>query len=93
MWIHPEAATSLGIDSGDKVDVISAVGTGKLNARLTREIRPDTVYMETGFGVLSTGLTTVYGKGASIVDILEDKNDEMTGNMAMHETMVSVRKV
>jgi thiosulfate reductase/polysulfide reductase chain A len=92
LWIHPAAATSLGIDSGDKVDVISTVGTGRLNARLTKEIRSDTVYMETGFGVLSTGLTTVYGKGASIVDILEDKNDDMTGNMAMHETIVSVRK-
>lgn len=93
LWIHPGSATSLGIDTGDTVDVHSAVGTGRLKARLTKEIRPDTVYMDSGFGVLSKGLTTVYGKGASIVDIIEDKSDEMTGNMAMHETIVSVRKV
>jgi len=92
LWIHPGAATSLGIDTGDTVDVSSAVGTGRIKARLTKEIRPDTVYMDSGFGVLSKGLATVYGKGASIVDIIEDKNDEMTGNMAMHETIVSVKK-
>jgi thiosulfate reductase/polysulfide reductase chain A len=49
--------------------------------------------MDSGFGVLSKGLSNVYGKGACIVDILEDFNDEISGNMAMHETMVTVRKL
>ena len=49
--------------------------------------------MDSGFGVLSKGLSRVYGKGACIVEILEDYNDTISGNMAMHETLVTVRKV
>jgi thiosulfate reductase/polysulfide reductase chain A len=93
LWLHPRSAATIGVVEKDNVEVSSFVGKGTLQVRLTREIRPDTVYMASGFGVLSKGLTTVYGKGASIVDILEDYNDEMTGNMAMHETFVSIKKV
>jgi len=93
LWIHPKPAGRLGIQQGDPVEVISAVGKGKLKSRITEEIRPDTVYMDSGFGVLSKELSNVYGKGACIVEILEDRNDTISGNMAMHETMVTVRKI
>ena len=93
LWIHPEAAKKLGISQGDLVEVSSTAGKGKLNARITEEIRKDTVYMDSGFGVLSKGLKNAYGKGACISEILEDYNDEISGNMAMHETMVSVKRL
>ncbi len=93
LWIHPKPAGRLGIQQGDPVEVTSAVGKGKLKSRITEEIRPDTVYMDSGFGVLSKELSNIYGKGACIVDILEDRNDTISGNMAMHETMVTVRKI
>jgi thiosulfate reductase/polysulfide reductase chain A len=73
--------------------VESAVGRVRLKVRITEDIRTDTVYMDSGFGVLSKGLSNVYGKGASIVDVLEDRNDKISGNMAMHETFVAVRKI
>jgi len=93
LWLHPKPARNLAITSGDVVEVTSLVGKGRLKVRVTEEIRPDTVYMDSGFGVLSKGLSTVYGKGASIVEILEDRNDIISGNMAMHETFVTVRKI
>ncbi len=93
LWIHPGPAGRMGIKQGDRVEVESAVGKGTLKAHITQETRPDTVYMDSGFGALSRGLSNIYGKGACIVDILEDKNDEISGNMAMHETMVTVRKL
>ncbi|MFC1885439.1 molybdopterin-dependent oxidoreductase [Thermodesulfobacteriota bacterium] len=92
LWMHPEPAKKLGIGPADKVEVASAVGKEKLKVRITEEIRKDTVYMDSGFGVLSEGLSTVYGKGACISAVLEDRVDEISGNMAMHETMVTVRK-
>ena len=49
--------------------------------------------MDTGFGVISKGLSKIFGKGACIVEVLEDYADHISGNMAMHETFVSVRKV
>ena len=75
------------------MEVASPVGKARLKVRVTEEIRPDTVYMDSGFGVLSKGLSKVYGKGACIVDVLEDHNDVISGNMAMHETLVTVRKI
>ena len=93
LWIHPKPAKKLGIEYGDMVEVKSPVGKGELKARVTEEIRPDTVYMDTGYGVLSTGLSNIYGKGACIAEILEDRADQVSGNMAMHETFVRVRKI
>ena len=93
LWLHPRPARRLSIGQGDLVEVASLVGKARLKVRITEEIRPDTVYMDSGFGVLSKGLSRVYGKGASIVEILEDRNDIISGNMAMHETFVTVRKI
>ena len=93
LWLHPKPAKGLSIGPGDWVEVASPVGKARLKVRVTEEIRPDTVYMDSGFGVLSKGLSNVYGKGASIVEILEDHNDTISGNMAMHETFVTVRKI
>lgn len=93
LWIHPKAAGKLGIEQNDMVEVNSAAGKGRLKARVTTDTRPDTVYMDTGFGVISKGLSNIFGKGACIADVLEDRADQISGNMAMHETFVAVRKV
>ncbi|MBW1896182.1 MAG: molybdopterin-dependent oxidoreductase, partial [Deltaproteobacteria bacterium] len=93
LWLHPEQANKLGINKDDRVEVKSPAGSGTLKVRITEETREDTVYMDTGFGVLSKGLSLVYGKGACIAEILQDYNDEISGNMAMHETFVTVNKV
>jgi thiosulfate reductase/polysulfide reductase chain A len=93
LWIHPESAQPLGIHDGDPVEVKSPAGRGRLKARVTEKTRPDTVYMDTGYGVISKGLSKIFGKGACIAEVLEDYADEISGNMAMHETIVSVRRV
>jgi len=93
LWLHPDPAKRLGIKPDDQVWVTSLVGKEKIKVRITKETREDTVYMDTGFGVLSQGLSGIYGKGACIAEILEDKNDAISGNMAMHETFVKIRKI
>jgi len=93
LWLHPESALKLGIRQGDTVEVASTVGRERLKVRITEETRKDTVYMDSGFGAISKGLSNVYGKGACIAAVLEDHSDEISGNMAMHETMVVVRKI
>ena len=93
LWIHPVPAEKLGIRNGDMVGVKSPVGQGRLKAMVTKKTRPDTVYMDTGFGVISKGLSNIFGKGACIAEILEDHADRVSGNMAMHETFVTVSRV
>ena len=92
LWIHPERAQELDIKDGDWVWVKSKAGKQRIKAKVTYETRPDTVYMATGFGVLSPGLANIYGKGACIAAVLNDDFDSITGNMAMHETWVRVGK-
>ncbi|KMY66767.1 nitrate reductase [Desulfocarbo indianensis] len=92
LWMHPQEAAKLGLAQGDKVLVTSPVGSQTIKARITEETRPDTVYMDSGFGVISKALENVYGKGACLAELLEDRADAVTGNMAMHETLVSVSK-
>jgi len=92
LWLHPKSANTLGIKNGETVRVSSSAGNVTIKTRVTKETRPDTVYMDTGFGVLSKGLTNIFGKGACIAEILEDKADKISGNMAMHETFVRISK-
>lgn len=92
IWINPASAQKLGIKEADMVVVKSRVGETKLKATLKKGIRKDTVYMAGGFGVLSKGLSNIYGKGGCISEILEDSADYLSGNMAMHETFVSISR-
>ena len=92
LWMNPKAAKRLGIRDGYKVEISSKAGKGTLKANLKEGIREDTVYMLSGFGVLSKGLTNIYGNGACMAEILEDYADEISGNMAMHETFVKVAR-
>ena len=92
LWIHPKPAQALGIRNGETVKVKSSAGKVKIKARVTKETRPDTVYMDTGFGVMSRGLKNIFGRGACIAELLEDKADRISGNMAMHETFVTVSR-
>lgn len=92
LWLSAAAAQELGIDQGELVQVESAVGKGELKAFVTPRIRKDTVYMLSGYGLISGGLSVVKGRGASIVELMEGRFDAICGNSAMHETFVSVKK-
>jgi thiosulfate reductase/polysulfide reductase chain A len=94
LWLNPEAANRLGIGDGDLVEVTSPVGRQELKAEVTDRIRPDTVFMLSGYNTLSTMQHLSHGNGASINDLLDDDFDAITGNASMHTTFVSVtRKV
>ena len=92
LWLNEASAKELGIRQGDVVLVESQVGKGELKALVTPKIRPDTVYMLSGFGAISGGLSRIKGKGASIVELMESRFDAICGNSAIHETFVSVKK-
>ncbi len=92
LWMHPSAAKALHVREGESVQVTSNVGKAELRITLKQGIREDTVYMASGFGVMSKNLTNIFGKGACVADLIEDFADDLSGNMAMHETFVEVSK-
>ena len=93
LWLNPATADSLGIGDGDLVEAKSSVGSVRLKARVTHEIRPDCVFMLHGYGKKSKWQRLVADKGGSDADLLETAWDTVSGNASMHETFVSVRKV
>jgi thiosulfate reductase/polysulfide reductase chain A len=93
LWINPTTADMLGISESDLVEVKSTVGAVRLKARVTQEIRPDCVFMLHGYGKKSKWQRLVADKGGSDAELLETAWDKVSGNAALHETFVSVRKV
>ncbi|MBE0599674.1 MAG: molybdopterin-dependent oxidoreductase [Desulfuromonadales bacterium] len=90
LWLNTQEAKKLGLKHGRMVQVKSPVGVQTLKLEVTEKIRPDCVYMAHGFGVLSRGLTNIYGKGACDAALIEDKACPISGNAAMHETFVEI---
>jgi thiosulfate reductase/polysulfide reductase chain A len=93
LWLNQSAADNLGIADGDRVEVASTVGAVRLKAKVTQEIRPDCVFMLHGYGKKSKWQRLVAANGGSDAELLETAWDKVSGNAAMHETFVSVRKV
>lgn len=93
LWMHPAEGAALGIGEGDVVRVDSRAGSVEIKATFKNGIRRDTVYMASGYGVLSGGLSKLQGKGACIAELIEDFADDLSGNMAMHETFVHISGV
>ncbi len=92
LWMHPEPGSALGLEEGDRVRVKSPAGKAALRVTFKEGIRKDTVYMASGFGVLSRGLSRIQDTGACVADLIEDYADDLSGNMAMHETFVQVSR-
>lgn len=92
MWMHPEAAQSLGLQDNDLVEVSSEVGKVQVYLRVTPAIRPDCVYMTPGYGHLSKGLRTAYGVGASSSVLHVTYVDPISGGQALSQTFVTVKK-
>ena len=93
LWMHPKSAGAIALKTGDLVEVSSAVGSVRLKAKVTEEIRPDCVFMLHGYGKKSQWQRLVAGKGGADVEILETAWDKVSGGGAFHETFVKVRKV
>ncbi len=92
LWINPRAAKRIGIRDGDEIKVSSSVSQVRTVAKVTQDIREDTVCMWSGFGNISDGLTQVGHKGASVAELLEDHIDTLNANAALHETFVKVKQ-
>ncbi len=90
LWLHPDEARRLGLRDGAPVRVRSSVGEERLCLKVTEKIRPDCVYMDHGFGVLSRGLSRIHGRGASDAALLEDHVEPISGNVALHQTFVEI---
>ncbi|MEJ5329374.1 MAG: molybdopterin-dependent oxidoreductase [Desulfobaccales bacterium] len=91
LWIHPQAAAKLGVQDGAFVEVESAVGRGRLKAKVTEFIHPEAVFMLHGFGKTVPAQTRAYQKGASDAVLQENLSDMVGGSPAYEDTFITVR--
>ncbi len=92
MWINDKVAADRGLVDGDWVEVSSQVGQIHTRIKVTPAIRPDCVYMTPGYGHLSKGLTTAFGRGASSSVLHVTYTDPVSGGQALSQTFVTLRK-
>ncbi|NHZ72698.1 MAG: transcriptional initiation protein Tat, partial [Aquificales bacterium] len=93
LWMNPQAAESLRLVDYDLVKVTSEVGEVNIVLNVTEAIRPDCVYMTSGFGHLSKGFTTGYGVGASDSVLHVTYTDPISGGQALTQTFVTVQGI
>ncbi|MEJ2596807.1 MAG: molybdopterin-dependent oxidoreductase [Anaerolineales bacterium] len=93
LWMNAKTAASLGLNSGDWVEITSKVGKAHSILLATEAIRPDCVYMTPGYGHLSKGLKTAFGIGASDSSLHISYTDPISGSQALSQTFVTVKKV
>jgi thiosulfate reductase/polysulfide reductase chain A len=72
VWIHSQAASQMGIKSGQKIILENQDGVKSLPiaVRATKAIRKDCAYMVHGFGTQAPGLSKAYRKGASDTQLI-----------------------
>jgi thiosulfate reductase/polysulfide reductase chain A len=93
LLMHASTARSLGIADRDRVEVTSLCGSIQLAARVSEEIRPDCVFMLHGYGKLSLWQRPTGSTSGCDARILEAAWDKISGNSAIHETFVKIRRV
>lgn len=93
LWMNVDVASERGLEDGDWVEVLSEVGKVFVLLKATPAIRHDCVYMTPGYGHLSKGLTTAFGRGASSSVVHVTHTDPISGGQALSQTFVTVRKV
>jgi thiosulfate reductase / polysulfide reductase chain A len=91
LWINSGPAGRLGIKNGNYVEVASPVAVGKIKAKVTDFIHPETVFMLHGFGKTVPAQTRCYLQGASDSLLQENVTDPVGGSPGLHETMVQLR--
>ena len=97
LYIHPDDASSRGIEDGRQVAVSSAVGRIELPAEITDSVMPGVVCMPPLWGHTRPGTRLSVANahpGASMNDITnQEVMDELTGNAVVHGVPVKVEPI
>lgn len=72
VWIHPDKAKKLKIAQGDSIMLTNTLSgqQAKGHAYITRQVRPDTLFLHSSFGVENPQLTRSFGMGGTATNKL-----------------------
>lgn len=89
--IHPKKAAELGLVEGDIVEVTSKVGSVSAQVYLFPGIHPEAISIPIGRGHEAMG-RYAKGYGVNPFQIMDAVFEDVTGELAMHETRVKINK-
>ena len=93
VWVHPSAAASLRVVSGDYVLLQNPQGrrSNRIRVRVTERIRPDSVFMVHGFGHSDERQRLARGVGADDAALMHNvKIDPIAGSTGMRASFVTL---
>jgi thiosulfate reductase/polysulfide reductase chain A len=93
VWVHPAAAATRGISSGQYVRLENPAGTrsNRVRVRVTQRIRPDSVFLVHGFGHTDPRLRLARGVGADDAGLMHNvKLDPVMGGTGMRANFVTL---
>ena len=95
VWVHPSAASPLGVVSGDYVQLENPNGvrSNRVRVRVTERIRPDSVFIVHGFGHTDERHRLARGVGADDAALMHNvKLDPVMGGTGMRASFVTLVK-
>ncbi len=96
LWIHTSEAARLGIADGRLVEVRNGSHAGRLRAKVTDAVHPETVFMVHGFGHTLPVESRARGRGAADNELMPQgigNYDRGGGGVCMQEHFVTVQPV
>ncbi|WP_048600331.1 molybdopterin-dependent oxidoreductase [Rubeoparvulum massiliense] len=93
LWINAERAKALGIKDGDMVEVESDLAKSQVRVKVTERLHPEAVFIPSGYGSFSKGLTIANGVGFSYNDHAKHDTEPTGGGVMCQEAIVRIRKV
>jgi thiosulfate reductase/polysulfide reductase chain A len=93
VWVHPSAAASFAIETGDYVRLENPQGkrSNRVRVRVTERIRPDSIFMVHGFGHTDQRQRLARGVGADDAALMHNvKIDPIAGSTGMRMSFVTL---
>lgn len=93
IWINAKRAAALGIEEGDKIELVSDSAVTPAVAHVTQAIHPDALFTGSHYGNRQEQLGSAAGFGVAYLDHAGTELDPISGSQLSQENAITVRKV
>ena len=94
IWIHPDRAGKLSIESGDQIRLTNNRSGQEVTGRayVTRLVQKDTLFIHSSFGVENKALTRTYGDGVATNKLIPYQVEPLVAGFMSQEFTIKVAR-
>lgn len=95
IWIHPDRAGKLGIETGDPIRLTNTKSGQQADGRayVTRMVQKDTLFIHSSFGVENRALTRTFGHGTATSTLIPHLVEPVVAGFKSQEFTLKVARV